>query len=398
VLLQAGQLLSSAGTQSTTIVYSLLTLALTGSPAKAGVVGFARTAPIAAFALLAGATADRVDRKRVMVVADAARAAATGALALALVGGRAPFAAVVAVAFVEGTGFAFFAPASAGALRSVVPQRRLADAAGAEQARLATVRLVGPPLGGALYGVGRAVPFVVDAASYVCSLVSILLMRTPFQEAREPETEPLRARVRAGLRFVWAQPFLRTVALLFALLNMVGLGVLLALVVVGRRQGLSGGEIGALVAAFGVAMLAGSLISPLARRHLPPRAILVLELWTWPLSAAFVLWPDVYVLAAAIIPCGFAIPITDSAVIGYRLAITPDRLVGRVASVQTTIVMVGAPLGSLGAGLLLDGLGARATIGALAGLALGLAIWATLSPSIRAAPTLDDLDALARRG
>jgi predicted MFS family arabinose efflux permease len=393
VLLQAGQLLSSAGTQSTTIVYTLLTLALTGSPARTGVVGFARTAPIAVFALLAGATADRFDRKRVMICADLARAAATGGLALALLTGRASFAAIVAVALVEGTGYAFFAPAASGALRSVVPPHQLGDAAGAEQARLAIVRLGGPPLGGALYGLGRAVPFVVDAASYVISLVSIVLMRTPFQETREREPQPLRARVAAGLRFVWEQPFLRTTALIFSLLNMVAIGGLLGLVVIGRRQGLSGGEIGALVAAFGAAMLVGSLVSPVARRHLPPGAILVLELWTWPLSAAFVLRPSVYVLAAAMIPCGLAIPITDSALIGYRLAITPDRLVGRVASVQTAIVMVGAPLGALGAGVLLDVVGAQATIAAFAAVALGLAVWGTLSPSIRSAPKLAQINA-----
>jgi Transmembrane secretion effector len=327
-----------------------------------------------------------------MVAADVARAAATGALALALLGAPPPFAAIVAVAFVEGTGFAFFAPAAAGALRSVVPPRQLGDAAGAEQARLATVRLAGPPLGGALFGVARALPFVVDAASYACSLASILLMRTPFQEQRERDIEPLRARVAVGLRFVWGQPFLRMVALLFTALNAIGLAFLLALVVVGRGQGLGAGTIGLLVAAFGAAMVLGSLVSPLARRRLPPGAILVLELWTWPLAAAFAIWPNAYVLAAAMIPSGLAIPITDSAVIGYRLAITPDRLVGRVASVHTSIIMVSGPLGTLGAGVLIDGLGARTTVAGMAGVALSLAVVGTLSPSLRSVPKLVDLD------
>src|SRR6185295_7749017 len=336
VLLQAGQLLSSAGTQSTSIAYALLTLALTGSPAKAGLVGFMRLAPLAALALPAGVAADRFDRRRIMVAADAVRGVALGLLAAALVAGRASFGAILAVAFVEGAGTAFFFPASAGALRSVVPTRQLPSAAGAGQARQATVRLAGPPLGGALFGVGRAVPFVFDALSYVGSLVSVLLMRTPFQEAREAPAERLRAQLGAGLRFVWEQRFLRTVALLLAVTNIIGPGILLTLVVVGRDQGLSGGEIGLLIAALGAAMLVGSLATPIVRRRLAPRRILLLELWTWVLSAAFALRPDVYVLAAAILPSGFAIPNTDAAIIGYRLAITPDRLVGRVDSVQTT--------------------------------------------------------------
>ena len=353
-----------------------------------------RLAPFAALALPAGVAADRFDRRRIMVAADAVRGVALGLLAAALVAGRASFGAILAVAFVEGAGTAFFFPASAGALRSVVPTRQLPSAAGAGQARQATVRLAGPPLGGALFGVGRAVPFVFDALSYGGSLVSVLLMRTPFQEAREAPAERLRAQLGAGLRFVWEQRFLRTVALLLAVTNIIGPGILLTLVVVGRDQGLSGGEIGLLIAALGAAMLVGSLASPIVRRRLAPRRILLLELWTWVLSAAFVLRPDVYVLAAAILPSGFAIPNTDAAIIGYRLAITPDRLVGRVDSVQTTIAIAAAPVGTLGAGVLLGAAGARATIAALAGLALLLAIAGTFSPAIRTAPRLDDLDAL----
>jgi hypothetical protein len=397
VLLQAGQLLSSAGTQSTASAYPLLVLAVTGSPARAGVVGFARIAPIAALTLVAGVAADRFDRRRVMVAADAVRGVALGLLAVSLLAGRAAFWPIVAVAFVEGAGTAFFAPAASGALRSVVPARQLPAAAGATQARLAAVRLAGPPLGGALFGLARAVPFVVDAVSYVCSLATVLLMRTPFQEEREAPPERLRAQFGAGLRFVWAQPFLRTVALLLAATNVVGPGILLALVVVGRDQGLGGGEIGALVAAVGAAMLLGSLVSPIVRRRLAPRRILLLELWMWVATAAFVVRPDVYVLAAGILPAALAIPNTDAAVIGYRLAITPDRLVGRVDGVQTTIAIAAAPLGTLGAGVLLGAAGARTTIAVLAGLALAVAVAGTLSPSIRTAPSLEDLDALARR-
>jgi len=368
---------------------------LTGSAAKAGIVGFARLAPIAAFSLLGGVAADRFDRKRIMVAADAVRGVAVALLAAALAAGRVTFAAIVAVALVEGTGSAFFGPASAGAVRSVVPARQLPAATSTTQARFAVVHLVGPPLGGALFGIGRAVPFVADAVSYACSLVMVLLMRTPFQEVREASRDRVRTQLRDGLRFLWAQRFLRTCALLLTVTNIVASGTLLALVVVGRAQGLSGGEIGVLVAAIGVAMLAGSLASPLVRRRLGARRILPLELWTWVGTAAFVAWPDVYVLAAAILPCGFAIPNTDAVIGAYALAIPPDRLVGRVDSVIITIAVAAAPVGTLGAGILLEAAGARVTIAALAGVALLLAIVGSLSPAIRSAPSLDRLDAAA---
>jgi Transmembrane secretion effector len=299
---------------------------------------------------------------------------------------------ILAVAFVEGAGSAFFGPAAAGALRSVVAPTRLPDAAGVQQARAAAVGIAGPPVGGALFGLGRAVPFLADAASYAFSVVSLLLMRTPFQERRAVE----RARVADGLRFLWRHPFLRTTTFLYGLTNFIGPGVLLVVVVVGDAEGLASGAIGLLLAAFGAGILAGSLASPLFRRALSTRAILLLELWTWLGCGLFVIWPNVYVLVASILPSALAIPVTDSVVIGYRLAMTPDRLVGRVESVRSSIALLIAPLGPLAAGALLSVASARATIAAFAALGLVLAVWGTLSPALREAPRSVE-DALGSR-
>src|SRR4051812_30860373 len=271
-LLQAGQLLSEAGTQSTAIAYPLLVLAVTGSPSKAGIVTFARVLPQALFGLLAGAVADRYDRRRGMITARLGRAAAISGLAL---GG--PFAVGAARGFVEGAGSAFFRPAAAGALRSVVPADQLRDASGIQQARIGAVGVAGPPLGGALFAAGRAIPFVFDACSYLASIVSLTLMRTPFQEQRA-RTRPS---IQEGLRFLWNTPFLRVTAVGFGLLNPVGQALMLSTVVIGKRDGLTSTAIGLLLAGFSVGLLAGALLSPLARRALPPRVIVVLEAWTW---------------------------------------------------------------------------------------------------------------------
>jgi hypothetical protein len=398
MLLQIGQLLSSAGTQSTLIAYPLLVLGLTHSAAKTGVVSFARALPWALFALPAGVAADRWNRKRLMIAADGVRVLAVGSLAAAILLHRVAFWAIPPVAFVEGCGAALFSAAQAGALRAVVPARQLPAAAGAETGRQAAVRLAGPPLGGALFGLARALPFLVDAVSYAFSTLSLLWMRTPFQEEREPDRSPLRSRLADGFRFLWGQPFLRTCAFLYGLTNFIGPGVLLAVVVIGRRQGLVGGEVGALVAAFGACLLLGSLASPLVRRRLPVRAVLLLELWTWLGCAVFLVWPNVYVLTASILPTAVAIPSTDSVVNGYRIAMTPDRLLGRAESVRSLISLAIAPLGPLAAGALLDVVSSRATIALFAGFGLVLAVWGTLSPSIRAAPSLDQIDDLPGPG
>jgi MFS family permease len=397
VLLQAGQLLSRTGSAATTIAYPLLVLALTGSPAKTGLVAFVRIAPQALFGLLAGVAADRWNRKRLMIAMDAVRAVAVGSLGIAIVVDEVSFWQIPIVAFVEGTGSVFFGAAQAGALRAVVPPRQLPAAAGAQEARGAIVQLGGPPLGGVLFGLGRAVPFLADAASYVFSFLSLVAMRTPFQETRELDASRLRSQIAEGFRFLWSQPFLRTCAFLWGLGNFVFPGVLLVLVVVGRRQGLSAGAIGALFAVFGAFLLIGSLVSPLFRRAFSMRTILCIELCTWLGSSIFLIWPNVYVLTAAILPQAIAMPVTDSAVTGYRVAITPDRLLGRSESVRSNIALLIAPLGPLTAGLLLANVSARATIGFFAAFALGLALWGLLSPSIRKAPSLDELNDLPVR-
>jgi MFS family permease len=391
VLLQTAALLSSGGSQITAIAYPLLVLALTGSPAKAGIVGFARLLGSALFALPAGLAADRWNRRRLMITAHAVRALVIGSLAALILLDEIVFWVIPLVAFVEGTGAAVFAAAQSGALKAVVPKPQLPGAVAIVTGREAAISLAAPAIGGALFVVSRALPFVVHAISYAFSTFALVSMRAPFQEERERDRSPLRSRLAEGFRFLWDHSFLRTCAFLYGLTNFIGPGVLLAVVVIAKRQGLSGGEVGLLFSAFGACLLLGAFLSPLVRRFLPVRAVLLLELWAWVGCGVFLVWPNVYVLTAGILPTALAIPSTDSVVMGYQLAMTPDRLLGRVGSVRSTIALLPAPLGPLTAGFLLDAVSERATIAVFAAFGLVLALWGTLSPAIRAAPSLNEL-------
>jgi hypothetical protein len=392
VLLESGRLLSTAGTSSTGIAYPLLVLALTSSPAKAGLVGFARLAPYALLALPAGVAADRWNRKSLMIGADVVRALMLAGLAVAVQLDHAGWPLIAAIAFAEGAGAVVFGVAQAGALRAIVPRRQLPAAVGAQRARSAAVDLAGPPLGGALFAVGRALPFAADSASYAFSLASLAAIRTPFQERRELESTRLRSQVAEGFRFLWRQPFIRATTFLYALLNVTIPALLLVVIVVGRREGLSSSEIGGLVAAFGAALLAGALLSPLLRRWLSVRAIILLELWTALGSGLFLVWPTVWVLVAGMLPQAIVIPATDSVVVGYRVAVTPDRLLGRVESVRSNLARLIDPLGPLAAGLLLSATSARVTVAFFVGWSGALLAWGLASPAIRAAPSLNELD------
>ena len=124
------------------------------------------------------------------------------------------------------------------------------------------------------------------------------------------------------------------------------------------------------------------------------RTILWIELVAWLGSAAFLVRPSVFVLVAGILPQGLAMPVTDSVVVGYRVAVTPDRLLGRVEAVRSSIALAIAPLGPLVAGLLLEAVSARETIAVFCAFNVVLLLWGFLSPSIRAAPSLSDLATL----
>ena len=125
MLLQTGQLLSSAGTSSSSIAFPLLVLAITHSPAKAGIVAFGRTLAWALLTLPAGLAADRWSRRRLMIAADGVRTVAVGSLAAAIFLDRVAFWEIVVVAFVEGSGSALFRGSQPGALRAVVPTHQI---------------------------------------------------------------------------------------------------------------------------------------------------------------------------------------------------------------------------------------------------------------------------------
>jgi MFS family permease len=392
ILLQSGQVLSTIGSESTAIAYPLLVLAITHSPAKAGVVGFARILPWALFGFLAGVAVDRLPRKAMMLTSDVVRACALASIPIAAALGHLTFAQIAAIAFLEGSMYVFFNVAEFGALRSVVSRQQLLTAAAAEQARYSTVTIVAPPLGGALFGIARSLPFVAGALSPVFSLGTLLSIRTPFQEERERDRAPLRTQLAEGFRFLWKRPFLRTCALMATWTNLVFEGVLLIFIVTARHQGLSSAAIGALIAALGACSLLGSVLSPRLQQLLSMRAIVVGSLWLQVAIAGFVVDPSVYVLLACVVPMQLFFPTVNAVVIGYRVAVTPDRLTGRVNGIGRTIALSGAPLGPLTAGLLLGSFSARTTVAVFSALLVALAALGSASRSIRNAPSLTELE------
>jgi MFS family permease len=386
LLYQSGGLLSTFGSGISGIAYPLLTLALTNSAAKTGYIGAVEFAPVVLLSAPAGVAADRFDRRLLMILSDFAGATALALLAAAVLAGEAGFWLIAVVAFVDMSAATLYRSGSSGAMKAVVPQPQLADASSVTMARMSVVRLLAPPVGGALFKVSGALPFLVDSVSYFFSTAALLLMRTPFQEERKPGA---RTPFREGVAYFWSIPFLRTTIGMIAASNLVAAGAPIAVIILADNQGLSSFVIGLFVALQGAMLLVGSTVSPLLRRRFPMRLILLSEFWMALVYVAFLVYPNVYVLAVCAALHAFWFPNTDSAIAAYSYALIPDRVLGRAMAASSTLRAASAPLGPLLAGLLLAHTSPRACIFVLAAPVVVAAALGTASPALRDLPNLE---------
>jgi predicted MFS family arabinose efflux permease len=392
LLLWSGQAVSSLGSQISQVAYPLLVLAITESPVKAGIVGFARDLPVALLALPAGVLADRLNRKHLLVACDAVRALALGAIPVGLLTGDLPYGVIVIVAAIDGAGFVVSYVAERGVLRQLVMPEQLGEAVARNESRIFGAMMAGPPLGGALFGIGRAIPFLADAVSYAFSTVTKLLISTEFQEAR---TDTAPAHAREGLRWLWKRPFFRTCSLLFAASNPIFTGLALLGVVLARDHGASPALVGVMLALAAGGGLVGALLAPRLQRRLTARFVLIGENVMLVLAIPWLLAVHNALLIGVILgACELITPVTNSIVVGYRIALAPDRLQGRVQAASTLISFSAGWLGPLAVGFMLTSAGSTVTILVLTGWATVLAVGATASRSFRRPPTIPAISAV----
>lgn len=390
MLLWSGETVSELGSQMSAVAFPLLVLALTGSAERAGIVGLARWLPLAVCALPAGMLADRVDRRRAMIAADVIRLLGAASIAVALLTARPPFGQIVVVAFLDGILLTVSYTCERSALPQVVSPAHVQDAVAQNEARSFGAAIVGPPLGGVLFGVARALPFLADAVSFLCSTAALVLTRAPFQPPRAAPggpAESLRERVGGGLAWVWSHRFFRTMMLLFAAGNPLFTGLELLAILLARRGGASSAAIGVMLAIIGIGGILGAVVAAPLRRRLPSRLVLVGEQWVL-VAVALALLPlrDPVVIGLLIGAAEFATPLTNSIVAGSRAVAAPGHLQGRIQAASTQLSMSLGWLGPLAVGFLFARTGAATTILVLAGWALALAVVATAARGVRDGP------------
>ncbi|MFK0193005.1 MFS transporter [Kitasatospora sp. NPDC090308] len=332
----------------------LLVTSLTRDPVLVGLAVFVQQVPWLLLAPVSGVLVDRVDRRRLAVAANAARAALTAVLALAVYADTVSLPLVYAVGLLLGGCAALGDNASAALLPAVVGSADLPRANsrmfGAESV---LNRLCGPPLGAALFGVAAGLPLTVDALSFTgaAALLSTLrlLPRAGAPTPAPAEREPMRRQFAASVRWLWAQPALRTLTLALCLMNVTLVAGFSVMVLYAREHlGLSEFGYGVLLTASAVGGLAGALVAPRLQARFSAslllRVGLVLETLTH-LGLALAGSPWVAGAVLGLFGVHGAIWIGVDRTLVQRAV--PDGLRGRVNSVFMALAVGGSALGAL---------------------------------------------------
>jgi MFS family permease len=390
--LWVGQVVSTAGSGISRLALPLLVLALTDSPAQAGLIGAAQNAPFLVLGLPAGALLDRWNRKTVMVTCEVARFVAYGSIPLAWWLGTLTMAHLYAVAIVHGTTLAFFSIAQLAALPRVVPPRQLSEAHALNTATEGIASLASPGLGGLLIGLaptvaaGAAVAYLADSISYAVSAVSLATIRTAFQTPRA--AAPLRQlhrQIVEGMRFLWERMDLRWLIVVNTLHRTCFAPVQLAVVVLATRAlGADAQAVGLLFSAAGAGGLAASFFTPWVRRRVSVGHSMVGLLLAHAAGLALVAGaPALAIAALGLAIAGAMENMTGIIQVSYRLGVIPDALQGRVNSSYRMVSFMGITLGTAVGGLLIEALDARLVMALLA-LSIGaIGFLAAVTPTRR---------------
>jgi MFS family permease len=358
------------------VALPLLAVQLTRSPLLIAGVAIAARLPWLV-APVAGALADRLDRRQTMVRVNLVRTVLLGGLALAVAADLASLALLYAVAVLLGLAETMFDTSAQSLLPAIVARGDLTRA----NSRLFAVELVantfvGPPLGGLLAAAGLALAFGMPAAAYLVGAGCLALMAGSFRAAGAVAAGPTRLRddIAEGLRFVWRHPVLRPLAVMLGLQNMAfsaTYSILVLFAVAPGPMGLSKAGFGVLLAMLGVGSLVGTWLAVPVERRLGPVPTLAVSVVV---SAVFLAVPvftaDPVLVGTWQVASGVAMVLWNVVTVSLRQRITPDRLLGRMNAAYRLVGWGTMPLGAALGGALAETLGLRAAFAVAAAVVL----------------------------
>jgi len=375
------QLLSLTGTWMQGLAQSWLVLSMTGSAFQLGLINVCQFSPMLVLGLAGGVVADRIPKRRLLLVTQAVAGGLASTLALLVATGRVELWHIYAIALGLGVVNAFDMPARQSFAAEMVGKEDLMNAVALNSALFNASRIIGPAIAGILLAqVGPAICFVVNAVSYGPVLLGLAAMRV--KPLVCPEGTSGVERLREGLAYVRGTPAVLFPLALVGFVATFGMNFNIWAPILARRDfAIGAGGFGLLMSALGVGSLTGALTLAFGGRQ--PRRGLMLAT-----AVAFGLLEGALAAVSAI-PLHVAVAVLLMTGVGFAMSTTmalanttvqltvPDALRGRVMSIYMIVFAGTMPIGALTTGLTTRFFGAPASIaiGGAVVIAAGVGCW-----------------------
>jgi MFS family permease len=352
-LLWLGELVSHTGRHIAVVALPYQVFQLTDSPLAVGLIGLVQVGPLVVFSLVGGALADRMDRRRLLLVSQAGSMVAS----LLLVGGalvdRPPLWILYTAAALASAFAAFDSPARSAAIPNLVPRERLASAIALNQVMFQVNDIAGPALGGLIIAkLGLVWAYAIDAVTFLAAIATLMAMR-PMPPRRDGPYQPVLRAVREGFAYLKGRRVILSTFLVDLDAMIFGMPRALFPVLAEEAFRVGPAGLGLLYAAPAAGALVGALLTGWVRhvRHQGGAVLWAVAVWGLAIvgfgfsTGAFWLALGFLAIAGAadVISAIFRSTILQSSV--------PDALRGRLSSIHIMVVVGGPRLGDVEAGL-----------------------------------------------
>lgn len=348
------------------VALSLAALQVTRNAVEISGLQVAAALPWLLFGLVAGAIADRVDRRRLMVGVQLTRAAVLAALALATVEGRPSIWLLYLVAVVMGVAETLFDTSA----QSVLPRIVRADHLERANGRITGVELIGnfylgPPLGGFIVAVAAGAAFATGSALYLVAAVAVLSVRGSFRVERSGGPTSVRQDIVQGLRFLRDQPLLRRLGLLTGA-RLVAFSAVTAVLpiyaVTPGPMGLSERGFGFFVAATANGAVLASFTGARVVARIGAARCLHLTMLAFAVTEVSLLLENPFAVGALWMVGTYFVIVWNLVTLTARQRLVPEQLLGRVNSAYRVVSWGSAPVGALLGGGLTELFGGQARV------------------------------------
>ncbi len=384
----AGQAFGYVGDGLRLIAIPLLVYHLTGSALSVGVTYALELGPFAIFGLVGGSLADRLDRKSLMIACDVLRFAVMAIFAVEYARGELSLPVLYIGIVLLSIAAAVFIGGQASSIPYLVGKERATQAISAMLAAEQMSQTILPPVGGALFALVGPMPALVsNALTYLCSQISLAAIETlgPERPSGLPNVREIANDVRIGFVYAWRDVTMRSLSGISLLFNFFGLMTGAVFIPYLKRDfGASDTVVGYALGIGAIGALAGSYLAGRVPKSWPFGRVLVIAYALDGLLFVPVMITHSLAVVVIFLALTNACVLFEIAqIVGWRMRVTPEELVGRVFGAVRLVILLGTVPGALIGGALADRYGARTpiVISGIGYLAMALAVAAF--PAIR---------------